>query len=185
MRIHIVRSGDTLWKLAKRYNVPLQRLIDANPEIQDPNRLEVGMKIRIPTGGVPVRPPKPGHPPHWESSEDKYPHKPEKEWDSSYGKWSKAPKPPWRPYPPHYGGVCGGYPLPPYMPGMGYAMPGIPYMPGVPMMPYPLCGMHYPMSGTGGYGYGSPGYTDPRHAHPFVSMSPPHVLDEESSSSST
>ena len=57
MRIHIVRPGDTLWKLSQRYNVPLQKLLNANPQIQDPNQLKVGEKVRIPTGGIPVKPP--------------------------------------------------------------------------------------------------------------------------------
>lgn len=69
MRIHIVRPGDTLWKLSRHYNVPLQTLIDANPQIKDPNKLEAGMKIRIPTGGVPVKPPEKPKKPRFDSPE--------------------------------------------------------------------------------------------------------------------
>ncbi|WP_054949050.1 LysM peptidoglycan-binding domain-containing protein [Numidum massiliense] len=56
MRIHIVRQGDTLWKLSKQYNVSLQTIIDDNRHIQDPNNLQAGTKIRIATEGVPIKP---------------------------------------------------------------------------------------------------------------------------------
>lgn len=43
----IVQSGDTLSIIAQRHNVPLQKLLEANPNI-DPNRLQVGQQIQIP-----------------------------------------------------------------------------------------------------------------------------------------
>ncbi|AZK46514.1 LysM peptidoglycan-binding domain-containing protein [Paenibacillus lentus] len=54
MKIHIVKKGDTLFDLSKKYNVPLQKLIEANPQISNPDQLGVGMKVKIPTTAVPV-----------------------------------------------------------------------------------------------------------------------------------
>ncbi len=44
---YTVQAGDTIWGIAERFGVPLQRLIDANPTI-NPNVLHVGDVIRIP-----------------------------------------------------------------------------------------------------------------------------------------
>ncbi|WP_211746297.1 LysM peptidoglycan-binding domain-containing protein [Paenibacillus sp. Marseille-Q4541] len=52
MRIHIVKEGDTLYFLSKKYNVSLEKIISANPEIANPNQLSIGMKVKIPS--VPV-----------------------------------------------------------------------------------------------------------------------------------
>lgn len=54
MKIHIVKEGDTLYELSKKYNVPLTKLIDANPQLVDPNKLDVGTKIKVPTEPVAV-----------------------------------------------------------------------------------------------------------------------------------
>ncbi|WP_110931767.1 LysM peptidoglycan-binding domain-containing protein [Paenibacillus bouchesdurhonensis] len=54
MKIHIVKKGDTLFDLSKKYNVPLQKLIEANPQISNPDELSIGMKVKIPTTAVPV-----------------------------------------------------------------------------------------------------------------------------------
>jgi len=56
MRIHIVRKGDTLWLISQKYNVPLQEIIEANPQIIDPDNLQVGDKVRIPTRKLPQMP---------------------------------------------------------------------------------------------------------------------------------
>ncbi|WP_339063953.1 SafA/ExsA family spore coat assembly protein [Tepidibacillus marianensis] len=56
MKIHIVQKGDTLWKIAQKYNVDLQTLIEANPQIKNPDRIDIGMKIIIPIGGTPMEP---------------------------------------------------------------------------------------------------------------------------------
>ncbi|MCL5779709.1 MAG: L,D-transpeptidase family protein [Firmicutes bacterium] len=45
--VHVVRPGDTLWKIAREYNVSLDALLAANP-LADPDRLEVGQTIYIP-----------------------------------------------------------------------------------------------------------------------------------------
>ena len=44
---YTIRSGDTLYLIAQRYNVTVQDLIRANPGI-DPNRLQIGQQICIP-----------------------------------------------------------------------------------------------------------------------------------------
>ncbi|AMX82921.1 spore gernimation protein [Geobacillus subterraneus] len=51
MIIHVVQRGEALWQLARRYGVPLERLIAAN-ELDDPNRLAIGQAVVIP---VPYR----------------------------------------------------------------------------------------------------------------------------------
>ncbi|GAB6991384.1 LysM peptidoglycan-binding domain-containing protein [Paenibacillus pini] len=54
MKIHIVKKGDTLYELSKKYNVPLQTLIDANPQFSDPNVLTIGQKVKIPAEATQV-----------------------------------------------------------------------------------------------------------------------------------
>ncbi|MEK3720972.1 LysM peptidoglycan-binding domain-containing protein [Paenibacillus sp. FSL H8-0034] len=57
MKIHMVKKGDTLYEIAKKYNVDLDKLIASNPQIADPNVIEVGMKVKIPNAPMPVIPP--------------------------------------------------------------------------------------------------------------------------------
>jgi len=45
-----VKSGDTLSQLAKKNNITLKKLLKANPNIKDPNKIRVGQKIKIPFG---------------------------------------------------------------------------------------------------------------------------------------
>lgn len=45
---YIVRKGDTLWGIAKRYGVALTALISANPQIKNPNLIYPGNEVRIP-----------------------------------------------------------------------------------------------------------------------------------------
>lgn len=44
----IVVSGDTLWGIAKRWNVSLESLLQANPGIKNPNLIRPGDKVVIP-----------------------------------------------------------------------------------------------------------------------------------------
>lgn len=44
----IVASGDTLWGIARRWNVPLESLLQANPGIKNPNLIRPGDKVVIP-----------------------------------------------------------------------------------------------------------------------------------------
>ncbi|UUZ89430.1 LysM peptidoglycan-binding domain-containing protein [Paenibacillus sp. P25] len=57
MKIHIVKKGESLYELAKKYHVELDALIAANPQIADPNVIDVGMKVKIPHHPKPVAPP--------------------------------------------------------------------------------------------------------------------------------
>jgi morphogenetic protein associated with SpoVID len=57
VKIHMVKKGDTLYLIAQKYNVELDKLIALNPQITDPNVIEVGMKVKIPTTPKPVVPP--------------------------------------------------------------------------------------------------------------------------------
>ncbi|TCS96477.1 LysM peptidoglycan-binding domain-containing protein [Hazenella coriacea] len=54
MKIHIVREGDTMWDLVQKYNTPLERILEANPQIDHAEPLKSGVKVRIPTGRIPV-----------------------------------------------------------------------------------------------------------------------------------
>lgn len=44
---HVVKSGDSLSAIAKRYKVNLKDLIARNPQIKNPNLISIGQKIRI------------------------------------------------------------------------------------------------------------------------------------------
>lgn len=57
MKIHMVKKGDTLYQIAQKYNVDLDALIALNPQIPDPNVIDVGMKVKIPSAPKPVEPP--------------------------------------------------------------------------------------------------------------------------------
>jgi len=45
---YTVRPGDTLWKIASKYKIGVSELINANPQIPDPDVLYIGQKINIP-----------------------------------------------------------------------------------------------------------------------------------------
>lgn len=47
-RLYRVKPGDTLYKIAQRFGVPLDALIKANPQISDPNLIYPGQVICIP-----------------------------------------------------------------------------------------------------------------------------------------
>ncbi|MFC0212571.1 LysM peptidoglycan-binding domain-containing protein [Paenibacillus chartarius] len=56
MKIHIVKLGETLVQLAAKYGVELAKLIAANPHILNPDKIETGMKIKVPTAPKPLEP---------------------------------------------------------------------------------------------------------------------------------
>ncbi len=60
-QLHVVQPGDTLVRIANEYNVSLELMVELN-RLEDPNRLEVGQAILIPTGPGEV-PPAPAVPP--------------------------------------------------------------------------------------------------------------------------
>ncbi len=45
--VYIIQSGDTLWSIANRFNITVDDLTTANPDV-DPNLLAVGQKLVIP-----------------------------------------------------------------------------------------------------------------------------------------
>lgn len=45
---HTVAAGDTMWKLAVRYEVGTSEIIQANPQISDPNLIYPGQVLAIP-----------------------------------------------------------------------------------------------------------------------------------------
>lgn len=51
---YTVKQGDTLFLIAKRYGVPLNALIAANPQISDPNVIYPGQIICIPDSYPPT-----------------------------------------------------------------------------------------------------------------------------------
>ncbi|WP_096201439.1 SafA/ExsA family spore coat assembly protein [Bacillus sp. FJAT-45350] len=55
MKIHIVQKGDTLWNLSKKYDVDFEQLKSVNSHLSNPDMIMPGMKIKVPTGGVPVK----------------------------------------------------------------------------------------------------------------------------------
>ncbi|MFJ7275331.1 LysM peptidoglycan-binding domain-containing protein [Kitasatospora sp. NPDC098663] len=46
---HTVTAGDTLSAIAARYGVGLDAVVNANPQIADPDRIEVGQVVSLPT----------------------------------------------------------------------------------------------------------------------------------------
>jgi uncharacterized YkwD family protein/spore coat assembly protein SafA len=46
---HTVVRGDTMWKIAVRYQIGVSELIKANPQIKNPALIYVGQKINIPS----------------------------------------------------------------------------------------------------------------------------------------
>lgn len=47
-RIYIVKPGDTLTKISRVYNVPIGKILKANPEVTNINIIHVGQKLIIP-----------------------------------------------------------------------------------------------------------------------------------------
>jgi uncharacterized YkwD family protein/spore coat assembly protein SafA len=46
---YTVARGDTMWKIAVRYQIGVSELIQANPQLKNPNMIYVGQKINIPS----------------------------------------------------------------------------------------------------------------------------------------
>jgi LysM repeat protein len=47
--VYTIKAGDALARIARRFGVTLEQLMDANPSIKDANKIKVGDKIVIPT----------------------------------------------------------------------------------------------------------------------------------------
>ncbi|MGG4032758.1 LysM peptidoglycan-binding domain-containing protein [Paenibacillus cisolokensis] len=54
MKIHIVKKGESLYLISQKYNVSVEDIVKLNPSITDPNKIDVGMKLKIPS--APVKP---------------------------------------------------------------------------------------------------------------------------------
>jgi 3D (Asp-Asp-Asp) domain-containing protein len=44
-------DSDTFWLLSKKFNIPVQKLMDANPKV-NPLNIYAGLKLRIPSGSM-------------------------------------------------------------------------------------------------------------------------------------
>jgi nucleoid-associated protein YgaU len=50
-QVYVVKSGDNLGKIAKKFKTTIDSILKANPQIKDPNKIKVGDQITIPTKG--------------------------------------------------------------------------------------------------------------------------------------
>ena len=46
MTVYVIQPGDTLWKVAKRYNTSIDEILAIN-DIEDPDRVYPGQKLLI------------------------------------------------------------------------------------------------------------------------------------------
>ena len=52
---YTVRAGDTLWKIARKYNCSITEIMAANSDrIKNPNRIHAGWQLKIPQSGAPI-----------------------------------------------------------------------------------------------------------------------------------
>lgn len=62
--VHVVKRGETVYRIARSYGIPVRELMEVN-DLRDPRQLEVGMELFVPgaTRTVEVPPAAPGAPP--------------------------------------------------------------------------------------------------------------------------
>ncbi len=51
-QVYVVAKGDTMSKIAKRFGVTVEQILAANPQIKNPNKIQIGDQVTIP---VPVQ----------------------------------------------------------------------------------------------------------------------------------
>ncbi len=49
VKIHMVKKGDTLYEIAKKHGVTVEQLLKLNPGITNPDAIDVGMKVKVPS----------------------------------------------------------------------------------------------------------------------------------------
>ncbi|RXZ84519.1 LysM peptidoglycan-binding domain-containing protein [Paenibacillaceae bacterium] len=49
VKIHIVKQGDTLYRIAEKYGVTVEEILKLNPGIANADKIDVGMKIKVPS----------------------------------------------------------------------------------------------------------------------------------------
>ncbi len=54
-KLHIVQKGESLYSIAKQHNLSLRAVIDANPQLKDPDKLAVGQAVILPVDNVGTR----------------------------------------------------------------------------------------------------------------------------------
>ncbi len=55
--VYTVQPGDTMFLIARRYGISLDALINANPQVANPNQIKPGQKLCVPTGSSGPCPP--------------------------------------------------------------------------------------------------------------------------------
>ena len=46
--VHVVQNGDTLWKIAVKYQIGVKEIIEANPQFKNPDLIYPNDKVNIP-----------------------------------------------------------------------------------------------------------------------------------------
>jgi hypothetical protein len=50
-QVYVVKAGDNLGKIAKRFKTTIEAILAANKQIKDPNKIKIGDEITIPVAG--------------------------------------------------------------------------------------------------------------------------------------
>ncbi|WP_176222189.1 LysM peptidoglycan-binding domain-containing protein [Tuberibacillus sp. Marseille-P3662] len=59
MKIYVVQKGDTMYEIAQKHGIALETVKKANPQIKNPDNLQPGMKLKIPSTSKAVKKEKP------------------------------------------------------------------------------------------------------------------------------
>jgi peptidoglycan endopeptidase LytE len=57
---YVIKRGDTLTSLAKRFGTTVDKLLELNTEITNPSRIYEGQRLQVPKSGAPAPAPTPG-----------------------------------------------------------------------------------------------------------------------------